>query len=108
MIGGLSKVVMDAPPFSTCDGNPASFYGLNAIGLKRAGVSPSERQILRKTLKTLFASGRALSSAVKEIEAEYGGQPRVREILEFIQNSQRGVLRAKSRTRENLEAHVAE
>ena len=39
IIGGCSKVVQDIPPYSTCDGHPARFYGLNSIGLRRANVS---------------------------------------------------------------------
>ena len=108
MIGGLSKVVVDVPPFSTCDGNPASFYGLNAIGLKRAGFSPLDRQIIRRVLKTLLASGKALPSAIQEIETEYASDAHVKEILQFVRSSKRGLVRAKSFVRNDLETHVAE
>ncbi|MFZ5800656.1 MAG: acyl-ACP--UDP-N-acetylglucosamine O-acyltransferase, partial [Candidatus Omnitrophota bacterium] len=38
IVGGCSKVVQDIPPFSTCDGHPTKVYGLNLLGLQRAGI----------------------------------------------------------------------
>ena len=96
MIGGLSKLVMDAAPFSTCDGNPASFYGTNALGLKRAGFSPADRLVIRQALKILLASGKNLESAIKTVEKEFPKNPHIQTILNFMKNSKRGIARAKS------------
>ncbi|MBI3252549.1 MAG: acyl-ACP--UDP-N-acetylglucosamine O-acyltransferase [Candidatus Omnitrophica bacterium] len=94
MIGGLSKAVMDIPPFSVCDGHPASFYGVNAIGLKRAGFKAEEIFKIKKALKTLFASKSNLARAVKKVQTEFKDNENIRHILSFIENSKRGICRA--------------
>ncbi len=53
MIGGFSKVVMDVPPFSLYDGNPARFFGPNLVGLRRAGFSNEKIAHVKKILKFL-------------------------------------------------------
>ncbi len=96
MVGGLSKAVVDIPPYSTCDGNPASFYGINALGLKRAGFTPDERLAIRKALKMLLASGKKISTSITEVEKTFPKNSHVAHILEFMKNSKRGVARAKN------------
>ncbi len=103
MIGGLSKAVADIPPFSTCDGNPATFYGINALGLKRAGFSSEDRLLIRRALKILLASGKGLSSAVEEVSREFPSNANVQYVLNFLKNSKRGVVRAVSSLREDEE-----
>jgi len=41
MIGGMSKVVQDVPPFMTADGRPNQVVGMNVLGLRRAGIPPA-------------------------------------------------------------------
>ena len=106
MIGGLSKAVTDIPPFSTCNGNPASFYGINVLGLKRAGFDSSERLLIRKVLKNLLASGKRLSAAIAETEKEFPSDAHIKTILDFLKNSKRGVVRARSILREDEEVHA--
>ncbi len=100
MIGGLSKAVMDAAPFSTCDGNPTSFYGTNAVGLKRAGFSPEDRLVIRKALKMLLASGKKLSTGIEEVLKEFPDHPEIGHLIHFVKSSRRGVARAGSVLRE--------
>ncbi len=94
MVGALSKVASDVPPFVTCDGHPAVFYGINSIGLKRAGFSPNDRVAIRKSLKMMLASGKKLSTAVHEVEHEFPSNPHIRMILDFVKGSKRGIIRA--------------
>ena len=103
MLGAMSKAVMDIAPFSTCDGNPASFYGINTLGLKRAEFSPADRLIVRRALKILLASGKKLSSAVEEVRKEFPGNAHIGDILHFVTNSRRGVARANSDFSDNEE-----
>ena len=104
MIGGVSKVVTDVAPFSTCDGHPAVFYGINTLGLKRAGFSPADRLIIRKVLKMLLASGQKISTAIEEVKKEFPKHPQVDCILNFIKNTKRGVARAKSEIQDDEES----
>lgn len=93
MVGGKSKVVVDVPPFSVCDGHPARFYGLNSIGLKRAGYSSKASLEIKKALKILFASGLNLSGAADRVRSEFAGNADVDYLLAFIDASKRGVAR---------------
>src|SRR3989339_1752087 len=70
IIGGCSKVVKDIPPFSTCDGNPARVYGLNLVGVRRAGMPQKAQRELKKAFKILFHSGLALKNSIKKVKKE--------------------------------------
>lgn len=94
MVGGVSKVVMDVPPFATCDGHPAKFYGINTVGLRRAGYTAEQMRMIRKALKDLLASGKKLSESVKELQRSSGQHPEIQTILKFLESSKRGVIRA--------------
>lgn len=97
MIGGCSKVVQDPPPFSICDGHPASVKGLNIVGLKRRGFSKEIITVLRKTFKIMFFSNLPLHSAVDKLKEEnIFSVKEVQYLVEFTKNSQRGVCRPKS------------
>ena len=93
IIGGYTKVTQDIPPYSMCDGNPASICGLNKIGLDRAGISPEVQLLIKRALKILFREGLLISNAVKKVEKEIKQTEEVRYILDFVKSSERGVVR---------------
>ena len=70
MIGGFSKVAQDIPPFMLADGRPAKVYGLNLIGLRRAGIPARTRDELKQAYKLLYRSNLNLSQALLEIERD--------------------------------------
>ncbi len=90
MIGGLSKIVKDVPPFMMADG-PSEICGINVVGLRRAGFSPEMRSKIKRAYRILYRSGLSVSSAVRMIEQEMGDVEPVREILAFIGKSKRGI-----------------
>ena len=90
MIGGVSKVNADIPPFSICDGNPVKFYGLNSVGLKRAGYSSKDSLELKKALKTLFASGLKISTAIERVRSEFKKNADIDHLIEFVSKRDRG------------------
>ena len=96
MIGGLSKVVVDVPPFSMCDGNPAVVKGINAVGLKRAGLSSSQAMKIKKAIKILFMSGMALTHALEQLSLEVEMDAQIKALMEFTKKSKRGVARQSS------------
>ena len=96
IIGGCSKVVKDIPPFSTCDGHPARVYGLNLIGLSRAGISKEAKEALRKSFKILFHSGLAFKNAIEKVKEEVNIFEEVKYLSAFVKNSERGVCRGGS------------
>ena len=93
IIGGCSKVVQDIPPFSTCDGRPARVYGLNLLGLKRAGISMDAQRSLKKAFKILFHSGISLKSAIYKVSETADHFKEIDYLLEFLKGSKRGVCR---------------
>ena len=86
MIGGLSKVVQDVPPFMMADGRPAKVYDLNVIGLRRSGIPPRVRAALRQSCKLLYLSSLNISQALEVIESEVESSEELTYLLDFIKN----------------------
>ncbi len=93
IIGGVSAVNKDIPPFVTASGNHAKLYGLNLIGLKRRGFSDETIAALKRAYRIVFRSSLLLSTALAKVRSEVSDLPEVRRFLEFIETSQRGVCR---------------
>ncbi|MGE4357335.1 MAG: acyl-ACP--UDP-N-acetylglucosamine O-acyltransferase [Candidatus Omnitrophota bacterium] len=91
IIGGCSKVIQDVPPFSICDGHPAKVYGLNVVGLRRAGIKSEIRNSLKTALKLLFQSGLSISHALEEIEKRLPPCEEIEHLINFVKTSQRGI-----------------
>ena len=94
IIGGCSKVVQDVPPFVMVDGHPAKIFGLNSVGLERAGVSAEEKSQLKKAYKILFRSGLTVKSAVAKAEAELPKSQSITALLGFLKKSERGICKS--------------
>jgi UDP-N-acetylglucosamine acyltransferase len=94
IIGGCSKVVMDIIPFIMADGHPARPYGINVIGLKRRNFSEEKIKTLNDAYKIIFKSGLNTSQALKKLE-EINNCEEIKEIIEFIKSSQRGIARER-------------
>jgi UDP-N-acetylglucosamine acyltransferase len=91
-IGGDSKVTRDVPPFFLVEGNPATPYGLNSVGLRRANFTEEERAEIKKFYKLLNGSKLKLSEAIEQMRTEATTESG-RHILEFLEGeSQRGIL----------------
>ena len=91
MIGGLSKVNQDVPPYALSDGVPSSVVDINAVGLRRLGFPSETRNILRRAFKILFKSGLATSHAVEIVKSDLPRIPEIVHLLEFIAKSERGI-----------------
>jgi UDP-N-acetylglucosamine acyltransferase len=83
----------DLPPFVTAAGNMAKPYGINSEGLKRRGFTPEAINALKRAYRTLYRKGLSLEDARRELEAQVPGCPPVREILDFLDRSKRGIIR---------------
>ena len=93
IVGGCSKINQDVPPYAMCDGNPVKVYGLNVEGLRRHGVPPATRMLLKRAFRILFASGLSFSTAMERVARELPSTPELTHLLEFIRTSKRGVCR---------------
>jgi UDP-N-acetylglucosamine acyltransferase len=92
IIGGCSKVVQDIPPYSTCDGHPARVYGLNLVGLRRNSFSKEAIDQLAQAFKILFNTGLTRKHSLEKIEKEIALTPEISYLINFIKNSQRGIV----------------
>lgn len=90
-IGGCSRVSQDIPPYVRAVGNPTELYGLNTVGLQRAGMDPETLGALKRTYRLLFNSELNLSQGLERVRAEVPDLPEVAHFREFVGRSQRGV-----------------
>lgn len=90
-VGGCSRVNQDIPPFVRAVGNPVELYGLNSIGLQRAGFSHETVRALKRLYRLFFNSDLNLSQAADRARTELAPLPEVDQFLEFVLRSQRGV-----------------
>jgi len=93
IVGGMSGVPMDIPPYVSASGARAQLYGLNLVGLKRRGFSEDAIAILKKVYKVIFRSGLTLEEALRKVEGEFGGSKETMHLVEFMKSSKRGVTR---------------
>ncbi len=92
-VGGKSAVVKDVPPYVIAAGDRAELHGLNSVGLKRHGFSPTTLSLLKKTYRIIFRIGLTLNEAIERVKAEVEQVPEVVNFIDFIKSSQRGVTR---------------
>jgi UDP-N-acetylglucosamine acyltransferase len=94
IIGGITGVILDIPPYTKAQGDRAKLFGLNTIGLKRANFSEETLKALKKAYRIIFRSGLTLEKAMKQVgEEEISQTPEVQHFLQFIQGSKRGITR---------------
>jgi len=92
MVGGGYRVVQDVPPYIRAAGEPLRPIGVNSIGLKRRGFDDETISILKRAYRLLFRSGLTRTRAVKRIEEELPQAPEIRNLLKFIEHSERGLI----------------
>lgn len=91
IIGGCSKVIQDIVPYSMVDGHPAKWYGINAVGLKRNGLSEEVRSNIKRAFKVIFRSDLNTSQALERLRAEFDSCAEIDHLIEFIEKSSRGI-----------------
>ncbi|MDR1695143.1 MAG: acyl-ACP--UDP-N-acetylglucosamine O-acyltransferase [Endomicrobium sp.] len=91
MVSGGSMVTMDIIPFAMAQGDRAILAGLNLVGMKRRQMKLSEIEEIKNAYRVLFMSKLALSDALAKLEESRSAY--VKEISDFIKNSQRGIAR---------------
>lgn len=68
MIGGMSRIDRDVPPYMLVEGNPARVRSLNLVGLKRVGMTKGQISLLKKAFRTLYRSGYTPAQALEHLE----------------------------------------
>ena len=91
-IGGGFRAVQDVPPFILAAGEPLRYGGLNSIGLKRRGFSPEALTNIKMAYRKYFRSDLSRLIALGEIKNEMAKSAEVKEIINFIDASERGII----------------
>ncbi len=92
-VGAYCKVTQDVPPFMLVDGVPARVPSINAVGLKRAGISEEAQRALKNAHRLLYRSDLATSEALRQIEEAVELVDEVRHLLAFVRASERGIVK---------------
>jgi UDP-N-acetylglucosamine acyltransferase len=90
-VGGGSRVNQDIPPYVKAVGNPMELYGLNSIGLQRAGFPGETVAALKRAYRLFFNSDLNLSQALERARSDLPAFPEVERFLAFVESSERGV-----------------
>lgn len=89
MVGGLTRVVYDVPPFMIFEGNPGSVRAVNVTGLTRNGFDEAQVDAIKAAYKTLYRGG-DVRPALDILEQANGDDPNVRHLIEFVRRGFQG------------------
>lgn len=93
-IGGGTVVTQDVMPFSKISAaRDVHAYGANSVGLERRGFSPERVHALQRAFRLLLAAKLNTTQALERIECEVEQTEDVKQLVDFIRNSERGVLK---------------
>ncbi|MDL2224094.1 acyl-ACP--UDP-N-acetylglucosamine O-acyltransferase [Bacteroidales bacterium OttesenSCG-928-M06] len=93
MVQGGSKLGKDVPPYIMAGREPISYSGVNIVGLRRRGFTNEQIATIQEIYRLIYQSGMNNTTAVKHIEIHVPEGLEKSEIINFITNSQRGILR---------------
>ena len=93
MIQGGARINTDIPPYVKAGRHPIAYTGVNSIGLRRRNFSNDQIREIQEIYRYLYLSRLNVSDAVDRIEAEIAATKERDEIIEFIRNSKRGIVR---------------
>lgn len=93
MIQGGSRINKDIPPFVKAGRDPIAYTGINSIGLRRRNFTNDQIRDIQEIYRYLYLSRLNVTDAVDRIEAELPATKERDEIIEFIRNSKRGIVR---------------
>ncbi len=92
-ITGGSLVRKDVPPFVKGAREPMSYVGINSIGLRRRGFKSEKIREIQNIYRILYQKNFNNTQAARLIEAEMEATNERDEILQFIKNSKRGIMK---------------
>lgn len=93
MISGGTLVRKDVPPFTKGAREPLSYVGVNSIGLRRRGFGNEKINEIQEIYRYVFLKGLNTTQAVSYIEAEMPASSERDEIISFIQEAKRGIMK---------------
>ncbi len=98
MISGQSKVKKDVPPYVMVAYDPIAYAGLNSVGLRRRQFSSETINTIAEAYRILYASKLNVQNALKEIEKQIPKSKERDIIINFVENSERGIMKGHHTT----------
>ncbi|NDV69763.1 acyl-ACP--UDP-N-acetylglucosamine O-acyltransferase [Dysgonomonas sp. 25] len=93
MIQGGTRLGKDIPPYIIAGREPVCYAGLNLVGLKRHNFNMKQINDIQEVYRYLYNSGYNFTDAITHIEKEMEMTAEVKLIVDFVKNSQRGIVR---------------
>ncbi len=93
LVGGVSGVAKDVPPYTLASGARIYVYGLNELGLRRSGFSRETILDIKRAFRLAFRSSLQIAQAVEKIRTEMSHSPEALRFAEFLATSRRGMAR---------------
>jgi UDP-N-acetylglucosamine acyltransferase len=93
MLGAMSKIVQDVPPYIIVDGNPAIARSINKIGLERHGFTPERLDAVKHAFRIFYRAGLNRTQALEKMRSHpLAGTVEFEAFLTFVEKSERGVV----------------
>ncbi len=96
IIATNSRITKDVPPYITAGNTPLKFEGLNLIGLRRRGFTNNQISRIDLAYNRIYRTGLNIGEAVTELKKSKGLTDEIREIIDFIESSERGIISDKA------------
>lgn len=88
-----SAITQDIPPFVMVGGKPTKPHGINSVGMERNNISPEDIRLIRKAYKIIYKMNFRLEDAIEQIELLAGDSKELSDMVSFLRNVRRGILR---------------
>lgn len=93
-VGGLSGIRQNIPPYVKSARNPLCFLGVNAIGMKRRGMSESDIAEVTEIYKKIYIRNSTIAKGIADVEATVKESLIKKQILDFIRDSKGGIIKS--------------
>jgi len=88
-----SAITQDIPPFIMVGGKPTKPHGINSVGMERNGISTEDIRLIRNAYKLIYKMNLRLEDAIAQIEELAGDSKELLNMISFLRNVRRGILR---------------
>ena len=92
-ITGGSRVRKNVPPYTKAGREPLAFVGVNSVGLKRRGYKEEDIRCIEDIYRLIFVQNSNVSKGINQVESEIEENIYRDEIISFIKNSEKGVVK---------------
>lgn len=92
-ITGGTLVRKDVPPYIKAAREPISYVGINSVGLRRRGFDSEKIKEIQNIYRVLYQKNYNNSQAIELIETDMEATPERDEIIQFVRNSTRGIMK---------------